>query len=103
MATSIDLSLTVVNNVSGGEVEHFIFYHESPNSKPNADVLVWHTLNVQTGTRKSFPVAFDTEYTASVFHDDDAIETSQSISANNGEELIVTKHVKSDAPILRKG
>ena len=89
MATSIDW--TVVNNASGGEVGHFIFYHDSSNSKSNPDVLVWHTLNVQTGTRKVFPVAFDTEYTASAFRDDDAIETSQAISANNGEELIVTK------------
>lgn len=98
MATS--KNVTVVNNInlSGVDTHHFIFFQEPV--VPNSDVLVWRTLDIQVGGEGTFPVALDTEYTATVTHEGGSTETSNAIPAKNGDLLIVTEDSHSDAPML---
>ena len=100
MATSCNVTKVNEIDLPGVEASHFIFFQEPVNLEPNVDVLVWRTLNIQAGGKGNFPVALDTEYTATMTHEGDSTETSKAILAKHGDFLIVKKDVDSDAPML---
>jgi hypothetical protein len=97
-------NLTVENEVDFLPQMHYIFFQKSEQAGLDSDNFVWRRLDMQSKGSGTFAVPFDVQYQASITKDNEAIERSQPLSADN-EILTVTMDksaANTQAPMLEK-